>query len=91
MSSFYELADLDPALWGLLSKAISYRDKHAELDEGYCRPLVFRMDGLKEEVVRLAGWDREDRSIPELCSTEAYDEVYDMVYRAMAPCKCHHG
>jgi hypothetical protein len=87
---FLALARIDSTLLGLMRQVASVR-VDALADGHFCANALWygyrdHNAAIKGRVLRLAGWQRWDRH-PDLSTTEAYDVVYDTIYRALPDCR----
>jgi hypothetical protein len=81
---FAGYAKLDPRIGELLDRAQAWED--LEGDESFCANLVwYGSDGLKSFVDQLVGWNRKEGP-EELRTSEAYDVVTRVCYRALPDC-----
>jgi hypothetical protein len=82
---------LQPALIDLYAEACAVLPH-----DDFCANRVFYgypsygRNGFKRRLMALVGWEASPGTHPHLCTTEAYDLVYSMIYHALPDCR-HEG
>lgn len=84
---FARLAELEPRLRDAAKAA-----GEVEFEEGrpFCAAAEwygYRGFGVKDYVTSHIGWLRRDKSNPDLCGTDAYDVVYDVLSKILPDCR----
>jgi hypothetical protein len=88
-TTWQTIIPLRPALVALLERALSIYDD--QRNDSFCANAVWYGEGsyygqgLKEQLTRLVGWETEGPAI--LCTNEAYDAAYTVVYSALPNCR----
>ena len=86
---FDRLAQLDPRIQDLQNEAASITDDGTS--ESFCANEIFygykSGNGLKHRLSRLVGNSADPTAPPDLKTSEAYDVVYEVIYKALPDCR----